>query len=145
MPRSDEAAAWFSAVYSAVREIPPGRVTSYGHIAYLLGKPQCPRQVGVCLKHLPSASDDNPYHDDNVPWQRVINSKGGISPRGPSGASRQADALRQEGVQVQQGSLGEFFIDFATYGWFPDTLPSDDAEFSGSDANASAETEADGV
>ena len=38
-------------------------------------------QVGVCLKHLPSPSDEKPYHDDNVPWQRVINSKGGISPR----------------------------------------------------------------
>ena len=39
------------------------------------------RQVGVCLKHLPSPSEDKPYHSGNVPWQRVINSKGGISPR----------------------------------------------------------------
>lgn len=37
MPRSDEAAAWYSAVYRAVQEIPHGRVTSYGHIATLLG------------------------------------------------------------------------------------------------------------
>ncbi|TKA49687.1 hypothetical protein B0A54_00355 [Friedmanniomyces endolithicus] len=35
MPRSDEAAAWFSAVYRAVQEIPPGKVTSYGHIAFV--------------------------------------------------------------------------------------------------------------
>jgi O6-methylguanine-DNA--protein-cysteine methyltransferase len=37
MPRSDEAEAFFHAVYSAVREIPYGKVTSYGHIAALVG------------------------------------------------------------------------------------------------------------
>jgi 6-O-methylguanine DNA methyltransferase, DNA binding domain len=37
MPRTDEAAAFFHAVYSAVQEIPPGKVTSYGHIAKLIG------------------------------------------------------------------------------------------------------------
>lgn len=36
-PRSDEAQAFFHAVYSAVQEIPPGKVTSYGHIAKLVG------------------------------------------------------------------------------------------------------------
>jgi len=38
MPRSDEAEWWFNAVYEAVQEIPFGRVTSYGHIARLLGR-----------------------------------------------------------------------------------------------------------
>lgn len=37
MPQTEEAAAWFAAVYQAVQEIPPGHVTSYGHIATLLG------------------------------------------------------------------------------------------------------------
>ena len=37
MVRSDEAQAFFHAVYSAVQEIPPGKVTSYGHIAKLVG------------------------------------------------------------------------------------------------------------
>lgn len=37
MPRTDEAAAWYAAVYQAVQEVPHGRVTSYGHIASLLG------------------------------------------------------------------------------------------------------------
>jgi len=41
MPRTDEANAWFAAVYSAVQEIPHGKVTSYGHIAKLLGKRKC--------------------------------------------------------------------------------------------------------
>lgn len=38
MARSDEAELWFNAVYEAVQEIPYGRVTSYGHIARLLGR-----------------------------------------------------------------------------------------------------------
>lgn len=38
MARSEEAAAWTAAVYNAVREVPHGKVTSYGHIARLLGK-----------------------------------------------------------------------------------------------------------
>ena len=35
--RSDEAEWWFNAVYEAVQEVPVGRVTTYGHIARLLG------------------------------------------------------------------------------------------------------------
>ena len=38
MARSDEAEWWFNAVYSAVQEVPVGKVTSYGHIARLLGR-----------------------------------------------------------------------------------------------------------
>jgi methylated-DNA-protein-cysteine methyltransferase related protein len=37
MARSDEAEAFFYAVYAAVQEIPHGKVTSYGHIAKLIG------------------------------------------------------------------------------------------------------------
>lgn len=37
MARSDEAAAFYHAVYSAIQEIPQGKVTSYGHIARLIG------------------------------------------------------------------------------------------------------------
>ncbi|GME23377.1 Sulfite reductase protein [Neofusicoccum parvum] len=161
-PRSEEAAAWFAAVYQAVQEIPAGRVTSYGHIARLVGRPECPRQVGVCLKHLPSPSDtEQPrggddddsgsrrrprWHSGNVPWQRVINSKGVISPRGPAGASRQAAALRREGVHVGRGSLGEHLVDLAAYGWFPSELPSEagaeDSDSDGDSNNAEAGAEA---
>ncbi|KZF21231.1 DNA binding methylated-DNA--cysteine S-methyltransferase [Xylona heveae TC161] len=128
MVRSEEAEAWFAAVYEAVQEIPRGKVTSYGHIATLLDCPERPRQVGVSLKHLPSSErSDLAFHEGNVPWQRVINAKGIISPRA-SGASRQAAALRREGVEVGRGSLGEFTVDFSRYGWFPSVLPSEAAE-----------------
>ncbi|KAG9778181.1 DNA binding methylated-DNA--cysteine S-methyltransferase, partial [Aureobasidium melanogenum] len=150
MARSEEAAAWTYAVYNAVREVPYGKVTSYGHIARLLGKPECPRQVGVSLKALLSATaqPDAHYNNANVPWQRVINSKGAISPRsimflqmheeqhltmtrGVNGARQQATAIEAEGVQVTRGSLGEYLIDFSIYGWFPDRLPSDLSEDDG--------------
>ncbi|KAB5583500.1 6-O-methylguanine DNA methyltransferase [Coniochaeta sp. 2T2.1] len=128
MARSDEAEAFFFAVYSAVQEIPHGKVTSYGHIAKLVGTPQRPRQVGVCLKHLP----DDPsarFNHDNVPWQRVINAKGVISPRSqPSGSQNQAAALEAEGVTVGRSAMGELTVDFGEFGWFPRILPSEEAE-----------------
>ncbi|KPI41264.1 Alkyltransferase-like protein 1 [Cyphellophora attinorum] len=106
--QSDEAAWWFQAVYRAIQQIPHGRVTSYGHIARLLDYPKRARQVGVCLKHLPTYDpahpDDYVHHSANVPWQRVVNSKGGISARGDEGlaANRQVERLRGEGVTVQK-------------------------------------------
>ncbi|RDL39100.1 uncharacterized protein BP5553_03440 [Venustampulla echinocandica] len=128
MPRTDEAEAFYHAVYNAVQEIPYGKVTTYGHIASLIGTPQRPRQVGGCLKHLP-VDTSMKFHSGNVPWQRVISSKGIIPPRGhPSGAARQAEALEAEGVTVSAGSLGELMIDMVEYGWFPRQLPSEEAE-----------------
>ena len=38
MPRSEEAEWWANAVYEAIQEVPQGKVTSYGHIARLLGE-----------------------------------------------------------------------------------------------------------
>ncbi|KAF5611869.1 MGMT family [Fusarium subglutinans] len=128
MPRSDEAQAFFHAVYSAVQEIPHGKVTTYGHIAMLVGtraqpslthpKPEVPNILQL---------KDLPFNHDNVPWQRVINSKGQISPRSQPGGSRsQADALQAEGVQVETNAMGEHSVDFSQYGWFPDLLPSEE-------------------
>ncbi|KAF4511783.1 hypothetical protein G6O67_000994 [Ophiocordyceps sinensis] len=124
MPRSDEAEAFFHAVYAAVQEIPHARVSSYGHIAMLVGTPQRPRQVGLCMKHL-SSDPAARFNTHNVPWQRVVNAKGLISPRSqPEGAQNQAAALRAEGVDVATGPLGELTVHLAEYGWFPSRLPS---------------------
>lgn len=40
--RSEEAYVWFSTVCEAIQEIPPGKVTSYAHIAKLVGKRKPP-------------------------------------------------------------------------------------------------------
>jgi methylated-DNA-protein-cysteine methyltransferase-like protein len=147
MPReqSDEAAWWYDAVYRAIQQIPEGKVTSYGHIALLLGYPKRARQVGVCLKHLPDYDPNTPdlhyFHGDNVPWQRVINSKGGISARGDGGgaANRQAMKLRSEGVEVIDGrGIEESQVDFDQFGWFPARLP--DESDNESDAEIKSET-----
>ncbi|CAH0004357.1 unnamed protein product [Clonostachys byssicola] len=118
-------AAFRHAVYTAVQEIPHGRVTNYAQIAFLIGEPQRPRQVGACLKGLPGADSDARFHSANVPWHRVINAKGLISHRGPGSAARQAAALRAEDVEVTEDAMGEFMIDFGEYGWFPEVLPSE--------------------
>jgi len=135
MPQTEEAQWWFQAVYSTVQLIPPAQCTSYGHIATLLGYPKRARQVGVCLKHLPTFDPNTPqmhfFHNENVPWQRVVNSKGGISPRGDGGlgASRQVSKLRSEGVEVHEGRAGdESWVDLGTWGWFPKRLPGEDSE-----------------
>ncbi|ODM19668.1 hypothetical protein SI65_04653 [Aspergillus cristatus] len=126
MPRSDEAEWWTNAVYETVQLIPAGTVTTYGHIALYLGEPKRARQVGIALKHLPAEESGEHFHAGNVPWQRVINSKGMISHREPGGAERQADVLRGEGVEVDTDAMGEFYVDLARYGWFPD--PEDASE-----------------
>ncbi|KAG9241939.1 6-O-methylguanine DNA methyltransferase, partial [Calycina marina] len=125
MPRTDEAEAFFFAVYSAIQEIPYGKVTSYGHIARLVGTPQRPRQVGVCLKHL-SVDPGDRFNHNTVPWQRVINASGKIAPRSlPSAAPTQRAALLAEGIPVTTNAMGEMSIELTTYGWFPRQLPSE--------------------
>ncbi|KAF7946881.1 uncharacterized protein EAE97_004130 [Botrytis byssoidea] len=158
MPRTDEATTFYHSVYLAIQEIPHGKVTTYGHIARLIGTPNRPRQVGICLKHLPSSvsasassststssTTSNPlFHNGNVPWQRVINAKGGISPRShPSGAQNQAAILRSEGVEVTTDALNTHHISLSTYGWFPRQLPSEEAAGLDPPINSDSESESD--
>ncbi|CAO1614504.1 unnamed protein product [Sympodiomycopsis kandeliae] len=131
MPEVD-AAEFHAKVYAITRLIPHGKVTSYGHIAKLAGSPRHSRMVGAALKFL---------QDPTVPWQRVIGSSGAISDRGDGGeaARRQADRLREEGVEVTDamgggvstathgaGGIGNLRVSLATYGWFPVSVQLDD-------------------
>jgi methylated-DNA-protein-cysteine methyltransferase-like protein len=74
-----------------VRQIPRGAVATYGQVAELAGYPRQARQVGWILSGLPDGTD--------VPWQRVINAKGEVSPRafGDSHLEQRA-LLEAEGV-----------------------------------------------
>jgi len=139
---SDEAQAFYHDVYTAIQQIPYGRVTTYSHIANLTGYPKRPRQVGVCLKYLPSFDPAEPsrhfFHGDNVPWQRVVNSKGGISFRDRAGSGsaggltpmeEQKRRLRAEGVEVNDDTRGEeSWVDLQRWGWFPPCLPGEESE-----------------
>lgn len=92
-------------IIAVVRQIPYGRVASYGQIAQIAGG--CtPRMVGYCLAGLEAGAD--------VPWQRVINSQGRISPRGVGwGAQMQRELLLAEGVEFSDAGR----ISFRKFGW----------------------------
>jgi methylated-DNA-protein-cysteine methyltransferase related protein len=83
-------------IYSVVVRIPKGRVATYGQIARLAGRPGHARLVGYALHALRGHS--------TLPWHRVINAKGMISPR--SGASTadvtQRLKLEKEGVKFDK-------------------------------------------
>lgn len=51
-----------------------------------------------------------------------------MSHSGPGTAEHQAEALRDEGVEVTTDSMGEIYVDFSRYGWFPKRLPSEEEE-----------------
>jgi len=88
-------------IYDLVRQIPPGRVTTYGAIATVLNIPN-PRMVGRAMH---SGTDDIPAH-------RVINSTGHLS--GEHTALRRR-MLEKEGVKVK----GEKIVDFKALFWDP--------------------------
>ena len=101
VPRS-----FYDAVYAMVKRIPRGRVTTYGHVAALCGKPRAARTVGWALHALPDAS--------GVPWHRVINAQGGISiSKVGLPPELQRALLEREGVEF--GADGR--VDLDRWGW----------------------------
>ena len=84
-------------MYAVVRRIPPGKVTSYGRIARMLGRNRAARAVGYALNALKDRHDDPAY--DDIPWQRVVSSKGHISiVNREFSANLQTDLLLSEGI-----------------------------------------------
>lgn len=71
-----------------VRRIPESKVATYGQIAKLIGYPNHARQVGSVLAAL--------SNDSKVPWHRVVNAKGKISPRGLDGCDDYQRILLEE-------------------------------------------------
>ncbi len=72
-----------------VRKVPKGKVATYGQIALYVER--CtPRMVGYAMAAL---------SEEDVPWQRIVNAQGGISPRADGdGALIQRKLLEAEGV-----------------------------------------------
>ena len=96
----------YDRVIAVVRQIPRGKVATYGQIALIVGDGCTPRMVGYCLASLDP--------DSAVPWQRVINRQGKISPRGAGmGAQLQRELLLQEGVEFSDADR----ISFHRFGW----------------------------
>lgn len=102
-------------VYRVARAIPAGRVMAYGQIAALIPPPTGvdahgyervkARWVGYALAGCPQ----------DVPWQRVVNAAGRISPRPDEGPELQRLLLEHEGVVFDEAGR----IDLARFAWEP--------------------------
>ena len=99
----------FEIIYAVVKEIPSGRIATYGQIAAIVSPGLPARIVGYALHGLPDGSD--------VPWQRVINSQGKISYAATRHEhdSLQQIILEQEGIQFSVDGK----IDLKKYRWLP--------------------------
>ena len=92
----------FEQVFRAVVRIPRGKVATYGQISELIERRLTPIGVGWALRTAP----------ESVPWQRVVNARGGISTDAENPGLQRA-LLEREGVRF--GKDGS--IDLGRYGW----------------------------
>ena len=92
-------------IYSVVTMVPPGRVATYGQIARITGRCSA-RNVGYAMSSVSSESD--------VPWHRIINSRGKISVRSFGEACTvQHRMLESEGVVFSAAGT----VDLERFGW----------------------------
>lgn len=117
--------AYFELVWVLVREIPAGKVSTYGRIAEYLPPPagmserayrvRGARMVGGAMAACPA----------DVPWQRVINSQGKVSQRKGEGGAQQRILLEDEGVNFDERERVDLSV-FAWEGPSPDWLGKQD-------------------
>jgi len=94
-------------IIAAIKQIPRGKVCTYGGVADVAGLPRRARLVGTVLRQTPASR--------GVPWFRVINASGRISfPVGSDSYARQRKHLENEGVDFVGGR-----VDLRRYGWPP--------------------------
>ena len=80
--------------------IPSGKVSTYGEIARVLGKPKASRAVGQALKRNP--------HAPRIPCHRVVRSDGsigGYGGAGKKGIEKKIRLLRKEGIDIEKGRV----------------------------------------
>ncbi len=93
-------------VHALVRDVPPGRVITYGVVARLLGEPRKAREVGWALHRCPP----------DVPAHRVVNHRGELSGRRAFGHPwHQQRLLEEEGIEFS----AEGVCDLDRYLWHP--------------------------
>jgi methylated-DNA-protein-cysteine methyltransferase-like protein len=102
--------AYTKSVIDVIKGIPRGKVCTYGLVGLLAGRPRGARQV-VRILHTMTRKYD-------LPWHRVINSRGRISLPTGGGYEEQKARLQLEGVHFDKQDR----IDLNTYLWNGDTL-----------------------
>ncbi len=99
---------FFEKVYEVARQIPFGRVTSYGAIARYLGAARSARVVGWAMNQC--------HGRDDVPAHRVVNRVGLLTGKHHFEGSRlMQQLLENEGIQVKENQV----VDFSTHFWDP--------------------------
>lgn len=99
----------FSRIYEIVKQIPEGKVATYGQIATLAGNPRWARVVGYALHVNPDP--------DTIPCYRVVNREGAVSPAFVFGGKNvQIALLEADGIPVKDGK-----VDLGVYLWQPVT------------------------
>jgi len=93
-------------VEAVVKQIPPGRVMTYGQLAALCGNARAARIVGG-IAH---------FGDPDLPWQRVVNKQGGLASGYPGGKSGHKQVLQAEGYEVSD----DFTVDVHRLIWWPE-------------------------
>lgn len=104
---SEQTSTLYDRIYNLVRQIPTGKVATYGQVAQIVGGCSA-RMVGYAM----SALRHKPQPD--VPWHRVINRQGRISILDPFGGAVQRQLLEEEGIEFDSADR----VDFRIYGWF---------------------------
>jgi len=106
---------FFQKVYQVARQIPPGRVTSYGAIAKYLGAARSARMVGWAMNGVGSGNP-NKNQTQDVPAHRVLNRKGLLTGKHHfDGTNLMQQLLENEGIKVVNNQV----VDFEKYFWDP--------------------------
>lgn len=93
-------------VYEVVKQIPKGKVTTYGEVAKIIGAPRCSRQVGWALHSNPAFGE--------IPCHRVLFKDGSLTNGFAFGGREVQKALLEaDGVVVSD----DFKVDLKIYGW----------------------------
>lgn len=104
---------FFEKVYAIARQIPAGRITSYGAIAKCIGSPQSARMVGWAM----NAS----HNGRDVPAHRVVNRKGLLTGKHHfEGTNLMQQLLENEGIVVIENQIQNFEEIF----WDPSNIKS---------------------
>ena len=97
----------FEKIYEVVKQIPRGKVATYGQIALLAGNPRWARVVGYALHVNPDP--------DTIPCYRVVNREGRVSPAFAfGGENMQILMLEGDGIEVTDGK-----VDLSVCQWLP--------------------------
>ena len=92
---------FFQRVYEVVKQIPYGKITTYGAIAKKIGAPKSARMVGYAL----NAS----VMQEDVPAHRVVNSKGLLTGKHHfQGTNLMQQLLESEGVKIKENTVQNF-------------------------------------